>query len=268
MVLVAGQGQREVAAHPPVRAGARPSNDRDIGSDVDVVRARRRVDWFVGGPSPELACNPLDVEPEGPVPELELNLARVLGVDFAVGLDGNGGAVVADGTAQYRLEGWAVTPSAAASSASVVCQLAHFAQTQQGNNKAAGNQPGPGTTKAAATTGTRAATSAESDLTSSSPRPGNGAAAASSWAGSNTGRNAVATPASTVCGAIRRNGANTPQPGPPTASGVPEGCPTSTDSPLSAASTPTTERSRERRSGLGPPGRPSPPMSTSVTNEP
>ena len=89
--------------------------------------------------------------------------------------------------------------------------------------------------------------SAESDLTSSNPRPENGAAAASWWVGSNIGRNAAATPARTVSGPTKRKGANTPQLGPSTPSGPCERCWTSTDSPLTTASTPTTESSHDRR---------------------
>ncbi len=75
--------------------------------------------------SPEPACYPLNVDPERPVPELELHLACVLGVDLAVGKDGNGGAIVADGPTKHHLEARAVAGHA-------LYHQVHFATSTQG----------------------------------------------------------------------------------------------------------------------------------------
>src|SRR6202035_5379262 len=102
-----------------------------------------------------------------------------------------------------------------------------------------------------------AAASAEMVRTSSNVKPENGAATASRKAGSNIGRNAAATPASTSRGATSRNGARISGSGyPARRRGPPAAIPpylTAAASPATTASTPMTDSSQDRRNdGVAP----------------
>src|SRR5215472_7015359 len=136
---------------------------------------------------------------------------------------------------------------------SVAAASANAHNASVGSSSPMGSHPGPGTTNAAASTGTSAAASAETARISSKEEPEKGAATASREAGSNIGRNAAATPASTSRGATSRNGASAAAPGGPAR--PPAGRPakiqpylTAAASPATTVSTPATDSSQDLRS--------------------
>ena len=92
LVLVAHEAHRELAAETAVRARARPRHDGHRSADVQVVRAGPRKDRLVARLSTEPVDDRPDIEPERPVTKLELHVARVFGVNLAVGQDGYSGA--------------------------------------------------------------------------------------------------------------------------------------------------------------------------------